>query len=63
MKTIGSIKFDSGIVISNIAISKAVDCALKAIRNELPEEAQTYEVYDFIIKASADALKEKTIQL
>lgn len=63
MVSIGSVEFDSGIIIQSAVISKAANSALAAIKNELPEEARTYEICDYIIKASADALKEKIVRL
>ena len=50
-------------VLSGEVIEKACAKALKAIENELPEEARFFEAYDLIIDNCKEALKEKKIIL
>lgn len=50
-------------VLDNAIIEKAVQNAIVAIKNELPEEAQTIEVMEYVISEISNALKESKVIL
>lgn len=63
MLGIGSTQFSNGFVLDNTIILKVCNSALKAIENELPEEARFFEVYCQIIDDCKVVLKEKKIKI
>ena len=44
-------------------IKKAVDSAIEAIKNELPEEVHSVEVMEYVVSEISQSIKEKTIVL
>lgn len=44
-------------------IKKAVDSAIEAIKNELPEEVHSVEVMEYVVSEISQSIKEKTIML
>lgn len=57
------IHFANGITLNGKLISETCSKALKAIENELPEEARNYEVYVHIINTCKEVLQGKRIVL
>ena len=55
--------FSNGKKVDKAVIEKACDRVLEAIEKELPEEALSYEAYEFVISESAQRLKQKRIVL
>lgn len=49
-------------VAEDIVENACEDCIL-AIKNQLPEDKQTFEVFKFILQESIDILETKTINL
>lgn len=58
-----NLQFESGTCVSMEAVDRACEEALKAIRQELPREALTYEVCSAVIEKCADRLRSKRIVL
>lgn len=50
-------------VLNEEYIKKAVQSAVESIKNELPEEAQTIEVMEYIVSEMSRSLKEKKVIL
>lgn len=50
-------------LLENTQINQVVDKCLKSIKEELPEEAQTYEIYKYILQRSLEILVTKKIEL
>ena len=63
MDRVVSMRFNNGCVLDGSVIYKACSKALRAIENELPEEARSVEVYETIIDKCKEALREKRITL
>lgn len=57
------IEFSDGNTISSSKVEEICNKVLKNIKNELQEEARTYEMYEYIIKECANTLKGKHIEL
>ena len=62
MLGLGNTQFSNSLVLDNTTILKACDNALKAIENELPEEAHTIEVYCYVLHETEERLKSKVIR-
>lgn len=58
-----AVKFSNNVIVKEEILDKASDCALSAIEKELPEEALSYETYEFVISKCLDKLKQKRIVL
>lgn len=58
-----TVVFSNEISLNGKLVFQACSKALKAIESELPEEARSYEIYDFIIDTCKQKLKEKKIIL
>lgn len=56
-------KFDNGLIINKENIDKISDSIFQSIKKELPEEAQIFEVYSFILDQTKDNLRFVTIKL
>ena len=56
-------QFDSGVSIPESVLLKASEKAIEAIKNELPEEAHLYEVFQFVFDKSKESLKGKRLIL
>mgnify|MGYP000002690590 FL=1 len=57
------ISFGNGISVSEEVLEKTVEEILQTIKSELPEEAQTYEVYESVLCRCKDRLKSGRIVL
>lgn len=57
------IYFRNGVSISEDAMEKTAEKVLQTIKSELPEEAQTYEVYEAILCRCKDRLQSGKIVL
>ena len=51
------------VVLEEATINKAVDSAIAAIKEELPEEAQTVEVMEFILEEMGKSIKASRVLL
>lgn len=56
-------QFENGLVLSRELVDSCCQEALKAIKSELPEENQIYEVFLFITKECGERLRFKKIEL
>ncbi len=50
-------------VLKKSDISKICNKVVDAVKNELPEEAQTIEVFNYILEESKKMLHSKTVKL
>lgn len=57
------LRFSRGVTVPSEKIELACDHALLAIENELPEEAHSYEIYNYVISQCEKLLQEKEIIL
>ena len=57
------ISFGNDISVPEEVLEKTVEDILQTIKSELPEEAQTYEVYEFILCRCKDRLQSGRIVL
>lgn len=57
------VMFESGVRLRKSSITNACKKALKAIENELPDEARSFEVYCHIIDVCKDVLQEQKVVL
>ena len=55
--------FGNGVSISEDAMERTAKKVLQTIKSELPEEAQTYEVYEAILRRCKDRLQSGKIVL
>lgn len=59
----GIIKFSNGVIVKEEMLNKAAESALSTIEKELPLEALSYEIYQYVINICTDRLKQKKIVL
>ena len=57
------IAFENGVSLSSEKIGKTAEKALQTIKSELPEDAQTYEIYEMILSKCKDKLQGALITL
>ena len=60
---IGFIKFSNGIVIESLTIEEICKKILEETEKELPKEAHTFEIYNYVFEQCVEKLKQKEILL
>lgn len=58
-----NVEFSNRLIVSGEVLEAASNKALQIIGSELPEEAQTYEVYSYILKQCREKIGGKKIIL
>lgn len=58
-----AISFDNEVCLKRSAIDNVCESVLKTIESELPEEAHSHQVYEFILGECKDLLNTKKIIL
>lgn len=61
--SVSGIEFNSGIFLKHEEIKATSKKVLEIIKKELPEEAQTFETYKFILENVIETLKNTKFEL
>jgi hypothetical protein len=57
------LNFGNNIVLSDSVMTNACNKVLEVIENELPDEAHSHEIYDYVIDMCKEVLKTKKVIL
>lgn len=56
-------RFENGFILEWQKIDSTVEAVFKTLKNELPKQAQTYEIAEFLLKKCKERLQTKNICL
>lgn len=54
---------ETGLIVEECKISRAVENAIAAVKREIPEEARTVEVMNYVMKRMRERIRRKKIIL
>lgn len=63
MNKFGTTVFDSGFTIESEKICAVCNSVIETLKKELPEEAQSREVIDYVLEECSELLKGKQLKL